>query len=1062
MEFIEGLSESAFNNLKKYNDELTKTVSKVNEVGNAMKGVNTPSGSDNAIKKLTADYEAQEKTIKKLQGEIQKLIDKQNNDTASKKKQVQAILDQAKSYQSLEKQKTKAIADIEKEITQLQKSENAYEKVKAKINAMLPAYNNLKTKVELGIKLSKDEERQLALNQGRLIKYREVLNKVNKEYGNYSLEVGNYAKANGNMSIATGQIARELTNFGQSFSVGVLSLTNNAGQLIDAYKQINAQNAELKKQGKETTSAFGQMLSSFLGWQTALFIGIGFISAYSQEIGDFFQTIFVGASKLDTATKSLIAFQNAQAKGLSNARNELQIYDEYLSIAGNKALGYEKQKVAIDQLRSSFGGYLQGLSDEQIMKLKGSKIDKEIRTTLGYGERYKANLTEIQQISEKIEMYKKEVDERVKFNRKLKQAEADRYDTSKSGKEILQAEKLIITLKKQEALRKESIKDEELKKATTGDVMLQQLALEEMYNVALQQSLINKEKSILLEAKDDKDKNNKAKKEKIKLTFDEVESEYVLKLAILERQKAERADRMNNEDLGLDIRLQARKEYSEKSIEILNLEIEKEKALYTEKYKDDLEKNNLAYRNKELSAKEWGENLKDITNRYNNELATVDMQFSLKWNDLLNEDADFYRKVQDEKREYSDKTNKLILDSEKSKFKKIADDDKKTLEVRQKAFEQYLELAKKELAIEKAKELAKSKTNEEVIEINERYAQAFKALDGLDSPLINAQKATETWLKSLSDGQLTNALDAIGLSSAKMFLDIDKNGQTTYTKLIEGAGTLGEKLAITFKGIGDIAKDVFSKIEQASSQRFQTAKENLQKEYQVALLFAGESAEAKAEIDRQYEAKLREIRIREFKAKKRLAIVEANINIAQGVIASLAKGGTAGIVMAGIIGALGIVQLATIQNQEMPEYWTGTENAKEGFAKTQERGREFIFDKSGKLKSTGSDKGTTITKMDAGDKVWNAEKTRQALDSMMFNDQLNNILSNNGISSPIVNNRINDDRIVNALNSVESAINNKSYEGVKLDENGIKKYISNGQTTTYLTNNRRTFTPRNT
>lgn len=305
------------------------------------------------------------------------------------------------------------------------------------------------------------------------------------------------------------------------------------------------------------------------------------------------------------------------------------------------------------------------------------------------------------------------------------------------------------------------------------------------------------------------------------------------------------------------------------------------------------------------------------------------------------------------------------------------------------------------------------------------------------------KQATEDWVASFRESFFGEA------------------GFDTLFDILEGKlDVFGDNWEATMIGIAEVAKETIGFISRLSDQRFEKEYNNLQKQYEVSRKLAGDNADAQAEIDRQYEAKLREIRIREFKAKKRLAIVEANINIAQGIIASLAKGGTAGIVMAGIIGALGIVQLATIQNQEMPEYWTGTENAKEGFAKTQERGREFIFDKSGKLKSTGSDKGTQITKMDAGDKVWNADKTRKAIDAMMFNDQLNSILTSNGISSPIVNNRLNDERIVDALNSVEFAVKNIPVGGTELRNGEMVNYIQKANTRTILTNNRRTFTPR--
>ena len=66
-EFIEIVSPSALKNLQAVNDELVKTVANVKTVNENMIGAKTPSGSDSAIKKLTADYDAQAKTIQNLQ-----------------------------------------------------------------------------------------------------------------------------------------------------------------------------------------------------------------------------------------------------------------------------------------------------------------------------------------------------------------------------------------------------------------------------------------------------------------------------------------------------------------------------------------------------------------------------------------------------------------------------------------------------------------------------------------------------------------------------------------------------------------------------------------------------------------------------------------------------------------------------------------------------------------------------------------------------------------------------------------------------------------------------------
>jgi TP901 family phage tail tape measure protein len=58
----------------------------------------------------------------------------------------------------------------------------------------------------------------------------------------------------------------------------------------------------------------------------------------------------------------------------------------------------------------------------------------------------------------------------------------------------------------------------------------------------------------------------------------------------------------------------------------------------------------------------------------------------------------------------------------------------------------------------------------------------------------------------------------------------------------------------------------------------------------------------------------------------------------------------------------------------------GTKNAPNGIAIVDELGAELITDKKGKIKQLGSDKGARFTKLDAGDRVYTAQQTKQILD----------------------------------------------------------------------------------
>ena len=63
-------------------------------------------------------------------------------------------------------------------------------------------------------------------------------------------------------------------------------------------------------------------------------------------------------------------------------------------------------------------------------------------------------------------------------------------------------------------------------------------------------------------------------------------------------------------------------------------------------------------------------------------------------------------------------------------------------------------------------------------------------------------------------------------------------------------------------------------------------------------------------------------------------------------------------------------------------FYTGTDNAPEGWAWTQEKGAEMITDKQGKIKTLGTGDGAKLTYLQRGDKVVNAKQTTDYLNAL--------------------------------------------------------------------------------
>jgi len=319
---------------------------------------------------------------------------------------------------------------------------------------------------------------------------------------------------------------------------------------------------------------------------------------------------------------------------------------------------------------------------------------------------------------------------------------------------------------------------------------------------------------------------------------------------------------------------------------------------------------------------------------------------------------------------------------------------------------------------------------------------------------LKLKDATDEYIKSITSDAFNKAFENIGLASAKMFLDFDENGKSTFDKLIEGAdkstNRMSERFAVSFQAIGDVAQEVIGMMQNLENQRSEQQLANLEKEYQTALLFAGESTVAREELERQYDERRKVIQRRQAQQQKQLAIFNILVNTAQGVVSALAST-PPNIPLSIAIGAIGALQAGIVASQQLPQFYKGTENAPEGWAWTQEKGAEIITDKSGKIKTLGSDKGAQMTYLNKGDKVLTATDT----ESILFNNELNGILTNNGISSAptvIVNGGLSKEDFNSGISKLSKTINEKEALSIIRDKRGERVYRERQNKRTELLN----------
>lgn len=140
--------------------------------------------------------------------------------------------------------------------------------------------------------------------------------------------------------------------------------------------------------------------------------------------------------------------------------------------------------------------------------------------------------------------------------------------------------------------------------------------------------------------------------------------------------------------------------------------------------------------------------------------------------------------------------------------------------------------------------------------------------------------------------------------------------------------------------------------------------------------------QAKLEADK----KEKEVRTKQAKAERKAALVQIGIDTAVGIVKATSLGFPAAIPVIALVAALGLAQTAFVASQPLPQFAEGTDNAPAGKAVTDELGPELRVGRDGEIKSLGSTKGARIQKLDAGDRIYTAAKTRDIYKNALLSD----------------------------------------------------------------------------
>lgn len=511
-----------------------------------------------------------------------------------------------------------------------------------------------------------------------------------------------------------------------------------------------------------------------------------------------------------------------------------------------------------------------------------------------------------------------------------------------------------------------------------------------------------------------------------------LKDEFELAKRILEIQIESQEEIINNEDKFLKERLDANSEYLKSKKKLIDLEAKYE----TKSNKDRADKIKLIEVDKKNQItkliKEGGDNRNTIIESdFKKQMSLFDKVSINQKRNLDKEITDYQNSLIEKglsREEIEEKVNEKIKEIRKEDLKNLIENEIKKLEA---------------IAI----------TSENRIEVEERLIALRKMLSDVNLPESeNIEKTTKS-LKDFFGSFQDDFFSEAGFEKLnELFLTLDDEGFTKMHKLLEESEN---DWAVWANGIMAVGQEAFNFINQQRDASFQAEYSRLEQQKDIAIQFAGENSDAREEIERQYEAKRKQIQRRQAESQKKQAIVNTIFNTAQGIVSALAQvpkfdGGISATTLATIIGGIGAAQIALIAATPVPEFFRGTMNAPEGWAMVDEKRPEVHTDSSGKIKSTGEG-GANMRYLDRGDKIYKSHEE-------YFNKELSGVLGENDIvpynqminsisPSITVESGLKKEDFIREIRSMKNSLMTKEGSVINIDKNGFStKITSNGKT----------------
>ena len=349
---------------KKYNDEIQKSViAKQKEFEESTKSADGIKQEGIAYKEMAS---AANKIIGLRSQNISSLIKEQAalSSVKAELSKLNRIENEGKELTEEQVARKRELINSEKEHKQIISGLNQVIQNDIKLNqAASGSMNEMAqslSKARIAYRNLTEEERNSPFGQELLKSIQKTDSKIKEldaSIGNHQRNVGNYAGGFNTLQYSVQQVARELPSLTMSLSQFFLAISNNIPILSDEIIKAKNANAALRAEGKKGIPVWEQLISSVFSWQTALVVGITVITAYGEEISNFFKSLF-------GANQALIEVSEVQGIFGENIAKDTIELDVMIDKLKNTTKGTEDYNKARMKIIDKYGDYLKGQKDE--------------------------------------------------------------------------------------------------------------------------------------------------------------------------------------------------------------------------------------------------------------------------------------------------------------------------------------------------------------------------------------------------------------------------------------------------------------------------------------------------------------------------------------------------------------------------------------------------------------------------------------------------------------------------------------------------------------------------